>query len=68
MVRTVIFQNYIAEGIRAVSENSARGNGKYISKPFEDVIKDAFRPVDTRTAEDIIENLREKLKSFGEED
>lgn len=67
-MRTVVFQNYVAEGIRAISENSAKGNGKYISKPLEDIIRQVYAPAETRTADDIIDTIKQKLQSFGEED
>ena len=51
-----------------MTENSARNNGKYLSKSFEDVVKEAFSLPETRTPEDIITHIRNGLKSFGEED
>ncbi len=67
-MRTFVFQNYVAEGIRAISENSAKGHGKYISKSLEDIIKQLYAPAEARTADDIIDTIKQKLQSFGEED
>lgn len=66
------FRTYITECLRYISENTAKtaaamiGDGaevKYISKPFDDILNP--KPQDTRTPEEIIAKMKEKIKKIG---
>lgn len=51
---------YYAECLRAISENTAKfGGGSYIQAKLQDILDQ--KPVDNRTADDIIEGIRKKL-------
>ena len=51
---------YYAECLRAISENTAKlGGGSYIQAKLQDILDP--KPVDNRTADDIIESIRKKL-------
>ena len=52
---------YYAECLRIVTENTAKmGDGSYIQVKLQDILEP--KPVDNRTANDIIEGIRDKLK------
>ena len=52
---------YYAECLRVISENTAKfGGGSYIQVKLQDILDP--KPVDNRTADDIIEGIRNKLK------
>ena len=51
---------YYAECLRAISENTAKfGGGSYIQAKLQDILDP--KPVDNRTADEIIEGIRKKL-------
>jgi hypothetical protein len=51
---------YYGECLRTISENTAKfGGGAYIQAKLQDILDP--KPVDKRTAEDIIEGIRKKL-------
>ena len=51
---------YYAECLRIMTENTAKfGGGSYIEAKLQDILDP--KPVDKRTAEDIIEGIRKKL-------
>ena len=51
---------YYAECLRVISENTAKfGGGSYIQAKLQDILNP--KPVDNRTADDIIESIRKKL-------
>ena len=51
---------YYAECLRVISENTAKfGGGSYIQAKLQDILDP--KPVDNRTADDIIESIRKKL-------
>ena len=51
---------YYAECLRVISENTAKlGGGSYIQAKLQDILDP--KPVDNRTADDIIEGIRKKL-------
>ena len=51
---------YYGECLRIITENTAKmGGGSYIQASLQDIL--APKPVDKRTAEDIIEGIRNKL-------
>ena len=55
------YQHYVAECLRVITENTARfGGGSYIQLKLQDILDP--KPVDNRTAADIIEGIRNKLK------
>ena len=52
---------YYAECLRIMTENTAKmGGGSYIEAKLQDILDP--KPVDNRTAYDIIEGIRNKLK------
>ena len=52
---------YYAECLRIMTENTAkRGCGSYIQAKLQDILDP--KPVDNRTASDIIDGIRNKLK------
>ena len=52
---------YYAECLRIMTENTAKiGGGSYIEAKLQDILDP--KPVDNRTADDIIECIRNKLK------
>ena len=52
---------YYAECLRIMTENTAKmGGGAYIQLKLQDILDP--KPVDNRTADDIIEGIRNKLK------
>ena len=54
-------RNYYAECLRIMTENTAKfGGGSYIEDKLQDILDP--KPVDNRTADDIIDGIRNKLK------
>ena len=52
---------YYAECLRIMTENTAKmGGGSYIHIKLQDILDP--KPIDNRTADDIIEGIRNKLK------
>ena len=52
---------YYAECLRIMTENTAKmGGGSYIQAKLQDILDP--KPADNRTADDIIEGIRNKLK------
>ena len=52
---------YYAECLRIMTENTAKmGGGSYIEAKLQDILDP--KPVDNRTADDIIDGIRNKLK------
>ena len=52
---------YYAECLRIMTENTAKmGGGSYIEAKLQEILDP--KPVDNRTADDIIEGIRNKLK------
>jgi hypothetical protein len=52
---------YYAECLRIMTENTAKmGGGSYIQAKLQDILNP--KPEDNRTADDIIEGIRNKLK------
>ena len=51
---------YYAECLRIMTENTAKmGGGSYIQAKLQDILEP--KPVDNRTADEIIEGIRKKL-------
>lgn len=54
------YQHYMAECLRVITENTARfGGGSYIQVKLQDILDP--KPVENRTADEIIEGIRKKL-------
>ena len=52
---------YYAECLRIMTENTAKmGGGSYIEAKLQDILDP--KPIDNRTADEIIEGIRNKLK------
>lgn len=59
-----LYKNYVTRCLRMITENTANmSQGRYIKAEFEDVIKP--RPVDNRTADEIIGGIKEKIKKLN---
>lgn len=62
---TKIYRSYIADVLQNVSQNAAvmgaayGGEGRYITVRYSEILQPA--PVETRTAEEIIESIRAKI-------
>lgn len=54
-----IFLNYIANGIKMISENTATRSGdRYLALSYNDIINP--KPVDERTGDEIVEDIVRK--------
>ena len=54
------YQHYVAECLRVITENTAKmGGGSYIQAKLQDILDP--KPVDNRTADEIIDIIRKKL-------
>lgn len=68
-----LYKNYVAECARIVTENTAKilsaithaDDCKYIGPSFEEMMKP--KPIDKRTAEEVIEAISDKLQKIGGE-
>lgn len=62
---TKIYRNYMSDVLQNISQNIAvlsaanGGEGQYITSRYSEILKPA--PVETRTAEEIIESIRAKI-------
>lgn len=57
------YKIYTTDCLRIIAENSARANGgKYIQMRYAEVIEPAKE--ETRTADEIISNIKEKLRGI----
>ena len=58
---------YYADALRALTQTVAEiGGGDFAVTPLSDLLYP--KPEDTRTADDIIEHIRKKLRGKGEKD
>lgn len=55
------FKIYVSDALKLIAENTSRDGGKYMSMRFIDVIEPH---VETRTADDIITNVKNKIKGL----
>lgn len=69
-----LYQNYVAECLRIMTENTAKiasallredADCHYISVSFHDMLDP--KPTDTRTSEEVIESIGNKLQHIGGE-
>lgn len=58
-----MFENYVAEGIRMISENTARNGGHYLSARYIDLIDPKGEPEES--AEQIITRMKGKLRKIS---
>lgn len=66
MIKTEIYQNYLADALRIIGENVARySGGGYIKERYIDII--GIKPKVTRTSEEIIKDISDKLVKMGGE-
>jgi hypothetical protein len=57
---------YVSDALKCVAENTAKyGGGGYIKQRYADIIHP--KPEETRTGDEIIEHMKEKLKRLGGE-
>lgn len=59
------FRAYVTDALKAIAENSARGphGGGYLKLRYMDIIDP--KPEETRTGEEIVQHLSEKLAKLG---
>lgn len=58
---------YISDALKVIAENTSRFNGgSYMKVRFADVINP--KPEETRTADEIITGITDKLRKLQEED
>ena len=58
---------YYAECLRIISENTAKmGGGSYIQAKLADILDP--KPVDTRTANEIIDSIKDKIEQMNDEE
>lgn len=56
---------YYAECLRTISENTAKmGGGSYIQAKLDDILDP--KPVDTRTANEIIDGIKDKIEQMND--
>lgn len=60
-----IYRQYITEGIKMLTENTARYGGTYMQISYNDFIHP--KPADNRTSEEIIEHVKRKVNEVGGE-
>lgn len=68
-----LYKNYVAECLRITTENTAKllsamthsEDCKYISISLDDILNP--KPVETRTSEEVIESIGNKLQQIGGE-
>lgn len=59
---TELWRRYMARCVRAISENTAQSvQGKFISAEYSDIIDP--KPTDKRSADEIINGIKAKIKS-----
>lgn len=59
------WKSYVAKGVKIISENTAvlcGKQGKYLSVDFDEIINP--KPVETRTPEEIISQIKEKINKL----
>lgn len=57
------YRFYVTDGLKIIAENTAHlVNGTVFNISYRDIINP--KPVDTRTSEDIIDDIRSKLKAM----
>lgn len=56
----------MAECLRVVGETAAKGfrGGSYVSQKFSDLAKSEEKPEETRTPDEIIANIRDKISKI----
>ena len=60
------YQCYITDAVKMIAENTAKfASGVYPSKRYADVLFP--EPVETRTSDEIITGIRDKLEKMGKE-
>jgi hypothetical protein len=61
-----IYRHYTADTLKCIAENTAKyGGGGYMKQRYADIIHP--KPEETRTSDEIISHMKEKLKRLGGE-
>lgn len=58
---------YMAEGIRAISENTCETGGMKLTRKLSELFGHNIEEEDGRTAENIISSIKDGLERLGEE-
>ena len=61
--RRLLYENYVTEGIRLITENSARNGGSYLTAKYKDLIEPRTEPEET--SEQIINRMKGKIRAFS---
>lgn len=69
-----VFRSYVANCLRAISENTAKNvsilsggaaAGVYIDRSLSDILEPSRADRDDRSSEEIIEHIKERLQAIG---
>ena len=64
-----IYRSYVTEALKIISENTSKFfGGGYLNIRYTDILENINKPKETRTAEEIIENIRDKLINLDAEE
>jgi hypothetical protein len=58
-----VFTNYVAEGVRILTENSAKNGGHYLTAKYSDLISPRTEPEET--SEQIINRMKGKIRNLS---
>lgn len=62
--RNETYRIYVTDALKFIAENTAKfAGGSYMSSRYNDLLRPA--PAETRTAEEVINNIRAKLGKGG---
>lgn len=63
-----MFQTYIADGIKAITSNTAKRVGGYeLKRRYSEVISQKHSKKETRTGDEIINHMKARLANFEKE-
>lgn len=63
--RELAYRIYVTDALKQITENTAKlGGGGYLRARFADVLHPI--PEDTRTHDEVVSHIREKLRGLGE--
>ena len=61
-----LYEVYVTDALKAITENTAKMYGGYSLKTrYADLLENSNKQEETRTAEDIISNIKNKINKMG---
>ena len=63
--RSELFEFYVTECLRVMSESLAGGERRYMTAKYGDLVNTKDTPEETRTADEIISGISDKLEKLG---